>query len=283
MKKIVSSVMLPLILMSMLTITFNIQPVEGWTGSTIRIKEDGSVEPSNAPVVTSDGITYYLTDNIQSTSDGIIIERNDIVLDGNNHTITGPGTSYHYGVKLNSRRGVTIKNVKIRYSGIFLSYSNSNNITGNVLSSSTYGIYLVSSDYNIITGNVLSNNNYGVKLEDSIKNVITENILSNNEYGVYLVSAGHNIITRNSFNNNVYGLELFWGSTVNNNVTGNNFSSNYYGLYLFWHVHDNIIIGNNFSNNTYGVDVDSECYNNKFFHNNFFNNESFLQGRELMG
>jgi hypothetical protein len=53
----------------------------------IYIRSDGSIEPSDAPL-SRVGNTYYVTADINITSDkGIVIERDNITLDGGHHSI----------------------------------------------------------------------------------------------------------------------------------------------------------------------------------------------------
>ncbi len=52
MKRMISGTMLTLLLVSRLTLTFNIQPSKtGWTG-TVYIRVDGSIDPPDAPIKT---------------------------------------------------------------------------------------------------------------------------------------------------------------------------------------------------------------------------------------
>lgn len=39
-----------------------------------------SIDPPDAPIITYDRKTYTLTDNITTSADGIVIERDDIIL-----------------------------------------------------------------------------------------------------------------------------------------------------------------------------------------------------------
>jgi hypothetical protein len=72
---------------------------------------DGSVQPSDAPVFTSDNNTYFLTGNMSSYSDGIVVQRNNVVLDGVGYTIFGDGSGD--GIDLIGTSNVTIRNVNI--------------------------------------------------------------------------------------------------------------------------------------------------------------------------
>jgi hypothetical protein len=70
-----------------LLLAFNIKPAKGaWTG-TVYIRADGSIYPLDAPIMTYDNLTYTLTENITSSDNGIIVERDNIILDGAGYTI----------------------------------------------------------------------------------------------------------------------------------------------------------------------------------------------------
>ncbi|MCK4478072.1 hypothetical protein KAU88_06060, partial [Candidatus Bathyarchaeota archaeon] len=84
MKRTFSGIMVILLLTSMLALAFSIQPV-GAT-ATIYIRADGSVDPDTAPISSSDNITYTFTDDIY---DEIVVERDDIVVDGAGYTVQG--------------------------------------------------------------------------------------------------------------------------------------------------------------------------------------------------
>jgi len=132
--KTFSGIMLTLLLISTLTLAFNIQPVKSdWTWTeTIYIRADGSVDPPTAPISSVDNITYTLTDNIVGDfpehSRAIVVERDNIVVDGAEHTLQGTGAWNSRGIGLTGRINVTIKSVKIKafFCGISLSSSSNN-------------------------------------------------------------------------------------------------------------------------------------------------------------
>jgi hypothetical protein len=87
-REIIYGLTVSLLLAAVLT-ALNVKPVEAWTGGTVTIKVDGSIYPSDAPITTSDYITYRLTDDVQITSgNGIVIERDNIILNGSGYSIT---------------------------------------------------------------------------------------------------------------------------------------------------------------------------------------------------
>jgi len=87
--------------------------IRDWSG-TVYIRSDGSVEPSDAPIATSDNITYTLTDNITSSGDGIVVERDNIIIDGAGHIVQGGGASNSFGIVIVGRKNVTIRNIDVR-------------------------------------------------------------------------------------------------------------------------------------------------------------------------
>jgi len=194
--KAVSGIMLTLLLIGMLTLAFNIQPVRA--NGTIYIRADGSVAPDTAPISSVGNITYTFTGNIY---DFIVVERDNIVIDGAGYTLQGAwgGT----GIDLTDRSNATIKNMEIKAfsRGIQLSGSSNNIIQGNNVTANTYyGIRLRDySNNNSVSGNNVTNNYYGIWIYNSSDNSVYRNDMTNNEYGVRLCSSSNNKIYHNNF------------------------------------------------------------------------------------
>jgi hypothetical protein len=70
----------------------------------IYIRNDGSIDPPTAPITTSDNITYTLTADIISSV--IVVERNNITVDGDGHTVGGAAN----GIRLSNISYVRIEN-----------------------------------------------------------------------------------------------------------------------------------------------------------------------------
>jgi parallel beta-helix repeat protein len=158
---------------------------------TIYIRSDGSVDPSTAPI-QRDGNVYTLTDNIY---DSIVVERNNIVIDGASHILQGTGDGT--GIYLSGRSNVAIQNMQIRYFdyGIYLRSSSGNNIYGNTITNNEWGIYLrESSDNNILYGNTITNNEWGIQFyRRSSKNIFYHNSFIDNTGQVYVPYTRENI------------------------------------------------------------------------------------------
>ena len=87
-------------------------------------------------------------------------------------------------------------------SGIYLSSSSNNILSGNDASNNKNGIYLYYSNNNTLRGNHASNNNIGISVSSSSNNTLTNNNPSNNGYyGIRLSSSINNKIYNNIFNN----------------------------------------------------------------------------------
>jgi len=187
MKKAVSGIVLMLLLTSMLSSAFTTQPVKAeWTG-TVYIRADGSIYPPYAPISTVDNVTYILTGNITSNADGIVVERDNIIIDGAGYTLQGTEAYESKGINLSGRTNVTVQNTQIKNFdyGIKLSSSNYNIISGNNLTANNYsGIWLFSSSNNSISGNSIKNNEYGICLHICNNNHLSENIMDDNKYNL---------------------------------------------------------------------------------------------------
>jgi len=304
-RKTVSGIMLSLLLIGMLILTFNIQPVKA--SGTIYIKVDGSVDPPTANITTVDNITYTFTDNI---NDSIVVERDDIVVDGVGYTVQGTGSGT--GISLSGRSNVTIKNMKIDAFdyGIGGSDLHACNIVGNTLTNiGSMAIGLVDSPDNIISGNNITNNGgYGILfLSDTVSvsnNIISGNNITNNSIGICswftgldLIISGNIISGNNITNNRLWGITFYSdaynntisGNTIsgnnitergiwfrrshNNTICGNNITSNWgVGVGLTWGSSNNTVNQNNITNNDVGIIVDIDAGNNIIYHNNFINN-----------
>jgi len=156
---------------------------------TIYIRPDGSVDPSTAPI-QRDGNVYTFTDNIY---DEIVVERDNIVVDGAGSTLQGTGSGT--GIDLSDRSNVAIQNMQIRYfdNGIYLEGSSGNNIYGNTITNNDRGIYLRDSSSNNIYGNTITNNDRGIHVYRSSENIFYHNNFIDNTEQVHVRSTRENV------------------------------------------------------------------------------------------
>ena len=249
--KFLSGLMLTLFMLCILIYGYEIKPAKSeWTG-TVYIRADGSIDPPDAPITTYDNVTYTLTSNITSSWHGIIVYRNNIIIDGAGYTLKGTGT--YNGMSLASRGNVTVKNMRI--------------------TNFYYGVYIEDSSNNCINGNVISNNRgCGIQTENSSNNVIATNCIANNGKGISIIwGSSNNIQGNNIVTSDLYGIILTFSSSnviSNNNITANDSA----GIYISGSLY-NIIAGNNISaNNLAGICLDGALYNN-ISRNDIINNE----------
>lgn len=152
---------------------------------TIYIKADGSVEGTDQ--IQRNGNIYTFTGDI---SDSIIVEKNDIVIDGAGYQLQGNNSEY--GIKLESG-GVTVKNMKIRNFkyGIYVYLTSHNNIiVDNNVTRNSRGIYVRGTNNNTLTGNYVADNGDGIYLSGT-DNVLKNNQMEDNSYNFGVIPQHH--------------------------------------------------------------------------------------------
>ncbi len=266
-KKAVYSMVLFVVFMGVLGVSFNVHEVEAV--GTITIKADGSIE-GTTDIMTVDNVTYIFTANI---NDSIVVERNNITIDGAGYTLQGAGSEI--GIYLLLRSNVTIKNMEIKnfWAGIQLSFASHNTISGNnITANDYYGIYITYASHNTISGNNIteprshvSPHPCGIFLEENSGN----NIISGNNIVGFLLDgilgegSSNNIISGNTIKDTLNGIWLDGGS--NNRIYHNNFINHavdYYCL-LSTMLDAGYPLGGNYWDKYNGADLFSGQYQNE--------------------
>jgi parallel beta-helix repeat protein len=181
------------------------KPVKAQYQGDITIKADGSVNPSTAPIERL-GASYILTSNVAGN---IAVDANNIVFDGNGHTISG--------FQMYSVKNETIRNFIIAggYIGIALGDVSNVTITNNTITTGTSalpftptgGIYVIRGSFNIISGNNFVNNKVGINLAECPHNVIVGNNFTGCSIALLLYDSASNTIYHNNFIKNAVILE----------------------------------------------------------------------------
>ena len=237
-------------------------PAQPIAAQTVYINSDGSVSPSSAPISTVDNVTYTFTSNmIYPAYNGIVVKRNNIVINGNGYLIQG--TQVGNGLSLMDVGNVTIENTDIEnfQQGIYLSNANNNVINGNNLTANTEGVCFEYSSNNTISGNTATANSYGIWLYSSSNNLVSGNYATENSVdGIDLFSASNNntISGNNAIANGQYGIDLV-STPSDNTVNGNDAAANGYGgIYIDGFANNNTVSGNNVAaNGHYGIQVET--------------------------
>lgn len=291
-----------LLLLGISTLAFTGQPVKASNGtiSYIYIRADGSIDPPDAPFSTGDYVTYFLLEDIANKS--IIIERDNIIINGRGLTISGPEELNSIGVNVNGRYNVTIKNTNIEKfdMGIYVVYSSMITLSGNNVSNNKIfywidlfdyawtgtGISVSRSNETCIFNNTASNNIFGISVYQSNNTDVVRNDVSHNNQHEYSTYYGTGISVYDSKNitvednsvldNGVIGISmgsatmgyLCSNNTIRNNtITGHAFGTSSYGLSISWS-RDNTITDNTICLNIYGVYVRYFSQNQTIKNNN---------------
>ncbi len=221
--KAVSGMSLSLLLVGMLTLALDVQPVRA--GGTIYIRPDGEVEGTDK--IQRDGDSYIFTGNIY---DEIVVERDNIIIDGNGHTLQGFGGGN--GFSWNSVNNVTVKqtNIKDFEFGIFLLTSYDSNIIENTAANNSLaGIFLVDSENSSVLGNFVTNNwiGIGLEIEVNFNRIVGNKIVGNSADGIFVNDqSNHNSITENYIADNAGGIYIGPLPCADNFIVHNNFINN---------------------------------------------------------
>ncbi len=178
----------------------------GAPGETM--KTLAQVEPrtpiSSLPYTITESGSYYVTGNLSSTTNGIVIETSGVTVDLMGFSLTGDGGYGDYGIYVDGSTNAVINRVAIKggsisgfFYGLYCEYMNNSRIEQMVLSDNTdHGVYLYGR-YGQCNGNIISdctisgNGDKGVYLDgrngQCDGNTIADCTVSENgDYGVYL-------------------------------------------------------------------------------------------------
>jgi parallel beta-helix repeat protein len=209
-RKTVSGIMLTLLLIGMLTLAFNIQPVK--TKPTTIIVPDDYPTIQEAVVYANEGNTIFVRNGTYYES--VVVYNNSVSLIGENKETT-----------IIDGGGVT---------NVTLTHAGNNTIMGFTIRNSELGGLVINCPGNRISGNNIANNYNGIYLisEYSSNNVISGNNIKNNEYGICLDYSNSNFIYHNNFVNNtsqVYNARQSVNIWDNGYPSGGNYWSDYAG------------------------------------------------------
>jgi parallel beta-helix repeat protein len=240
-----------LLMASVFPLAFDIQLVKA--AGMIYIRADGSVDPPSAPISNVGDISYTFTDDIY---DSIVVERDNIVVNGAEHALEGTGI--WKGIDLTGRSNVTIKSITIREFdiGIYLNHSSGNTLYANRINNTYTGIDIYACSGNSVSANTITNNKHGIFNDHSDSNNISANTITNNAlFGIYLHSSSGDSISANTItNNDDVGIYLDYHSD-SNSISANTITSNYYGIYLASSSGDSISTNNITSNHYEGIEL----------------------------
>jgi parallel beta-helix repeat protein len=246
--------------------------------SRIYIRADGRVEGTDK--IEREGDVYTLTGDIGADdwSYGIVIEKDNIVVDGAGHLLKGHGDFGLFqskpiitGITLDGRSNVTIKNLRIwGFNSVFEGNFSNSKIVGNNITGNAEGICLEGSYNNTISDNNITNNGGdGILLDYCFNSTFCENRISDSYYGIdFHYKSCNNTVSGNIITEASSGIRIEFYSKYNV-IIGNNISNNHNGISIV--TSNNIVTGNIMTNNVNGVSISTS--NNSISKNNITNNE----------
>jgi hypothetical protein len=190
-----------------------------------------SISQADIPLTISTRGSYYLTEEVTAAGTAIAVDANNVTIDLMGYNLIGPGSGTNYGIYMNGRSNVEIRNGTIR--------------------GFEYGIYekdeYLGKDHRLIDVRSVSNVQGGIYLFGSghlVKDCTASyngNSAAGNVFGIY---AGYaSMVTGNTTHRNgisatgstVYGIYAASGSTVTGNTAHYNgylsVSTTVYGIY----------------------------------------------------
>lgn len=213
----------------------------------------GSATAAATFYITKSG-SYYLTGNRKASGGGIQVNADNVTIDLNGYSLIGPGSGSAYGISMNGRQNVEIKNGTVRDFGGYgineSSYTSGKNhriINVRVFSNGWSGIFLAG-DGQLVKGCTAAENGmHGIQLNDA-STADSNQAYGNTNSGIHVEDRCR--VTNNTVNNNNHN-GIFankWCYVSGNTVCGNNLSdtATRAGILAYY---DNYVVNNNASFN----------------------------------
>lgn len=207
-------------------------PYEAHSSSSIVIKPDGSVVGTNK--IQAFGNVYFLLGDLYDSP--VIVECNNMVLDGNGFTLQGAG-GWPTPAAINlTCTNVTVQNFNIlNWEVGILGAWNNNTIANNNITNNERNIAIYADNYDII-GNQIENGDYSIRIIGN-NNTIQNNSIKAGAVAFWITSSLGNVITANQitfqnptlFETDNGGYKVYNNNFISNrNITG--FLLNIYGV-----------------------------------------------------
>jgi parallel beta-helix repeat protein len=212
-------------------------------------------QPLNQP-----GETYVLAGNLNCPAGGLKITADNVILNGNGFTLTGPGAPNipkTIGVEVVGTKGVVIRNIRV---------------TG-----FSEGIRIRSATRTRVLGASAIDNVVGMLLADAHQNSVVDSHFRAGYFGVYVSTSNHNLFERNWVTDNtktspnvVSGFSggfIVLSSTGNRILRNNVVQNGKVGIWLYIGAHLNLVQYNRIDG-TKGTGIASNGTNNQIRNNN---------------
>ena len=190
--------------------------------SGVYIRSDGTVQGTDS--VSQNGDTYTLSGDVAGP---IIVEKDNIVIDGTGHTVTGRNR----GIILANRIGVTLKDTKITIEGGYIidaSNAADCTIVGNTLFGSPtpmagpIAIHFLHSQNIKVKDNTITNFFEALSLDSSTGHTITGNTLINGVSGIDISDSTGSIFRNNKMLNCSFHIQSYPTYQYDNDIDPSN-------------------------------------------------------------
>lgn len=191
-----------------------------------------SAIPMSASVSCGEVIkqSVSLTSNLDCKTDGLIIGADDITIDLNGHTISGPGVATSkVGVMLSDMDNVNVNGpgiIQNFQAGVLNTGGQDDKIKGITFTQNQIGSFNTGSAKTGIEDNLFFGNNIGVASHSSSGTKLLTNLFKSNDLaGITFVNSAGNEVSFNTIQGSVSGL-FFDGQSSDNVVNSNNILNN---------------------------------------------------------
>ncbi|TKJ38606.1 MAG: hypothetical protein CEE38_02575 [Planctomycetes bacterium B3_Pla] len=205
---------------------------------------------SSLPYTISAAGSYYLTGNLTSDANGILVYADNVTIDLAGFSMIGPGSGTSYGIYMNRRRNVEIRNGTVQGfmgsyrqgGGIYEDSGTGHRVIGIRAVANGCGIALRGSGHLVKDCTVVENNSYGIHIGQSCTvtgntcygnhdrgittysncTVTGNTCCDNGNQGILCEGSGGSTVTGNTCQGNWVGIQVLDGCTVTGNTARKN-------------------------------------------------------------
>lgn len=189
--------------------------------------------PLNAASVSCGEVikqSVKLSSNLDCKTDGIIVGADDLTVDLNGYTITGPGQSTSkVGLMLGDFDNVKVVGpgiIKDFQAGILNTGGKGNMISDITLTQNQIGSFNTGAKNTQINDNLFLSNGIGLASQSSMGSKLNTNLFKSNDLaGITFVNSENNDVTMNTIQGAISGIFID-GQSSNNNINSNNILQN---------------------------------------------------------
>ena len=203
---------------------------------------------SSCQTLAQPNTTYFITSNITTNATCFTITADNIILDGQNYSISGTDALFSYGVFASGRQNITLQNMNISnfWYGISFEYTNDSFVFDSHLLSNSRAISALFSN-SLFVSHLFFNDSIsgGVWSYGGDSLLVENNTFTYGAGGVYVYGGDDFLVRDNTFFSNS-GIEISSWLTTNGIIEKNQIGLNYYDNGIRTDHSRNIIIQNNY-------------------------------------